>query len=150
FAAPGSDWGNGPIGAMPASGLTFVILGPMMPLRPAAGTAGGFPRKLSSPREFMPHACFHLPRLLTTVAMAILLTAAANAEKRVALVIGNSAYKQANKLANPVNDAKEMAAALKAAGFDVILGVDVDKRAFDVKVRNFADLMENADVAIFF
>jgi uncharacterized caspase-like protein len=88
--------------------------------------------------------------LLAPLAAALLLADPAQAEKRVALVVGNSSYKEVGKLANPVNDANEIATALKAAGFEVILGVDVDKRGFDTKVRNFADLMEGADVAIFF
>jgi uncharacterized caspase-like protein len=87
---------------------------------------------------------------LTAVTAAALFPAPVHAEKRVALVIGNAAYKEAAKLANPVNDANAIAAALKASGFEVILGVDVDKREFDAKVRNFAHLMESADVAIFF
>ena len=41
-------------------------------------------------------------------------------ESRVALVIGNSDYKE-GKLANPVNDARAMAARLRALGFDVAL-----------------------------
>jgi len=88
--------------------------------------------------------------LSAALAAALLLAAPAHAEKRVALVVGNSAYKQANPLANPVNDASEIASALKASGFDVILGVDLDKRTFDTKVRDFAELLESADVAIFF
>ena len=88
--------------------------------------------------------------LSAALAAALLLAAPAHAEKRVALVVGNSAYKQANPLPNPVNDASEIASALKASGFDVILGVDLDKRTFDTKVRDFAELLESADVAIFF
>lgn len=88
--------------------------------------------------------------LSAALTAALLLAAPAHAEKRVALVVGNSAYKQANPLANPVNDASEIASALKASGFDVILGVDLDKRTFDTKVRDFAELLESADVAIFF
>jgi len=88
--------------------------------------------------------------LSAALAAALLLAVPAHAEKRVALVVGNSAYKQANPLANPVNDASEIASALKASGFDVILGVDLDKRTFDTKVRDFAELLESADVAIFF
>jgi len=88
--------------------------------------------------------------LLALLTAALLLALPAHAEKRVALVVGNSAYKQANPLANPVNDASEIASALKASGFDVILGVDLDKRTFDTKVRDFAELLESADVAIFF
>ena len=62
----------------------------------------------------------------------------AAAEKRVALIIGNAAYVHAGALANPANDAGDMAAALKELGFDVLLGLDLDKRAFDRKVRDFA------------
>ena len=42
------------------------------------------------------------------------------AEKRVALVIGNSAYQKVAKLPNPANDAAAMVAMLKAAGFDLV------------------------------
>jgi hypothetical protein len=44
----------------------------------------------------------------------------ARAEKRVALVVGNSAYQYTASLANPANDADDMAFALKKVGFDVI------------------------------
>jgi uncharacterized caspase-like protein len=98
----------------------------------------------------MPQFRVLLCTLMAVVAVAILPAGPAHAEKRVALVVGNAAYKATAKLANPVNDAKEIAAALKDSGFDVILGLDVDKRGFDAKVRNFAHLMEDADVAIFF
>jgi len=42
------------------------------------------------------------------------------AEKRVALVMGNSAYQNVNRLANPANDSEAMSAILKKAGFDVV------------------------------
>lgn len=90
-------------------------------------------------------------RVLLAAAFAIVLcTLPAFAEKRVALVVGNAKYSEATPLANPANDANDIAAALKAAGFDVILGIDVDKRAFDTKVRNFAELLEGSDAAVFF
>ncbi|MEI9901448.1 MAG: caspase domain-containing protein [Hyphomicrobium sp.] len=91
--------------------------------------------------------------LRTFVALALTLafwSLPAQAEKRVALVVGNSKYSEATPLANPANDANEIATALKGAGFEVILGLDVDKRAFDTKVRNFAELLDGSDVAIFF
>ena len=44
----------------------------------------------------------------------------ASAEKRVALVIGNSAYQNVTPLTNPANDANAMTATLKGAGFDVV------------------------------
>ena len=88
--------------------------------------------------------------LLAVLLMPAVFSLGAAAEKRVALVIGNSNYAQVPALPNPVNDANDIGSALKRAGFDVILGIDVDKREFDTKVRNFADLLENADAAIFF
>ena len=80
----------------------------------------------------------------------LLLAVPAAAEKRVALVVGNSNYTEVGTLPNPVNDANLISSALKSAGFEVILGVNVDKREFDTRIRNFAALLENADVAIFF
>jgi uncharacterized caspase-like protein len=76
--------------------------------------------------------------------------APAQAEKRVALVVGNAAYANAGTLANPVNDAKDVAARLKETGFSVVLGLDLNKSAFDAKVREFAGALEAADAAILF
>jgi hypothetical protein len=45
----------------------------------------------------------------------------AHAEKRVALVIGNSAYKHSPELTNPRNDAEDFAAAVKALGIGVVV-----------------------------
>ncbi|MGO9546817.1 MAG: caspase family protein [Rhodomicrobium sp.] len=74
----------------------------------------------------------------------------AAAAKRVALVIGNAAYVQAGALTNPVNDAASMAKSLTQSGFDVILGLDVDRRAFDEKLRAFSRALEDADAAVLF
>lgn len=52
--------------------------------------------------------------------------AAAGPEKRVALVIGNSAYENVTALPNPANDAKEIGKFLNSAGFEVILANDLD------------------------
>jgi uncharacterized caspase-like protein len=80
----------------------------------------------------------------------LLIAMPAAAQHRVALVIGNSAYTQVNSLPNPVNDAKAVAAAFKDLGFDVLLGLDLDKRGFDGKVREFSQILGQADVSIFF
>ena len=79
-----------------------------------------------------------LVRITAVLVSLALLPAAALAEKRVALVIGNSAYQHTPKLANPKNDATDVSAALKKLGFQVIEGFDLDKAAFDRKVRDFA------------
>ena len=72
------------------------------------------------------------------------------AEKRVALVVGNSAYHHTGKLANPKNDAADVAAALKKHGFEVVEGFDLEKAAFDRKIRDFANQLQNAAVGAFF
>ncbi len=88
---------------------------------------------------------------LAIVAGAVLFLAEpAAAQKRAALVVGNSAYSHSAALPNPVNDAGDMAAALKDLGFDVILGLDLDKRAFDRSVRDFTRVLTDADSAVFF
>src|SRR5262249_45120270 len=102
---------------------------------------------LANPNGGLAMPRFH--RLLAPIVAYILLVLPASAEKRVALVIGNSAYVHANALSNPVHDASDMAKALAEVGFDVILGLDLSKSAFDAKVRDFARALEKADVALF-
>jgi uncharacterized caspase-like protein len=56
---------------------------------------------------------------------------------RLALVIGNSNYKKASWLANPLNDADDMASVLRSLGFEVILKKDIDHRSMKRAVNNF-------------
>ncbi len=74
---------------------------------------------------------------------------AALAGKRVALIIGNGAYTNAPPLTNPRNDAEDMATALKALGFTVIVGIDLDKRAMDRKILEFESALQGADAGVF-
>ena len=76
--------------------------------------------------------------------------AAEAAGARVALVVGNSAYEYAPKLANPSNDAGDMTARLQALGFEVIGGTDLDRRALVEALIKFGRAAEKADVALFF
>src|SRR5262249_35081556 len=72
---------------------------------------------------------------------------------RVALVIGNGAYKHAPALTNPKNDAEAVAAALKRLKFEVIAGLDLDEAATRRILREFAEKLDglgNEDVAILF
>ena len=71
-------------------------------------------------------------------------------DKRVALVIGNSAYKNTPLLANPVNDSGDITAALKRLGFDVISERNLTKVGMDNAFRRFARAMDGADAAVFF
>jgi uncharacterized caspase-like protein/Tfp pilus assembly protein PilF len=96
----------------------------------------------------------HMPRILVRilflVAFVTVTGAAAVADKRVALVIGNSAYKHAPELDNPKNDAADMAVALKALGVTVISGVNLDKAGLDRTIKEFSVALSGADVGVFF
>lgn len=59
-------------------------------------------------------------------------------EQRLALVIGNSAYEHVNPLTNPLNDAKEVAKLLSAAGFEVLQGIDLDHDEMIKIIQDFA------------
>ncbi len=74
----------------------------------------------------------------------------AHAAKRVALVIGNGAYKHAAPLRNPQNDAEAVSAQLKALGFDVVTGINLTHRDFAIVLGRFRSKLEHADVALFF
>lgn len=72
-------------------------------------------------------------------------------EKRIALVVGNSNYKaQGMTLKNPKNDATDVAQKLRALGFDVISGIDVDRDSFYDKINEFGKKAQSYDVALFF
>jgi tetratricopeptide (TPR) repeat protein len=76
-----------------------------------------------------------------------------HAEKRVALVIGNSAYRTVPALPNPAADARLMSDTLLSLGFFVVGGgaqVDLDKASFDDVLREFGKELIGADVALFY
>jgi hypothetical protein len=95
----------------------------------------------------MPRICI---ALMVAVACWMALCATALADRRVALVVGNSAYQQTAVLPNPRNDAADMAVALKTLGFEVIEGLDLNKGAFDRKILAFANALSGASVGVFF
>jgi uncharacterized caspase-like protein len=73
----------------------------------------------------------------------------AASRQRVALVIGNNAYKDA-PLTNPLNDARAMAQALRDAGFQVILRTDSDKRGMLDALREFGDRLRQGGTGLFY
>src|SRR5262245_13892268 len=89
-------------------------------------------------------------RAAVVLLLLLLLPSAAHAEKRVALVIGNSSYRYAGELTNPKNDATDMAEALRTHGFQVIDGFDLNKTALERKIREFANALQGAEVGVFF
>jgi peptidoglycan hydrolase-like protein with peptidoglycan-binding domain len=74
---------------------------------------------------------------------------AALAEKRVALVVGNSTYQHAPALANPTRDGKAIAEMLQKSGFDVVTAeYNLDIVAFKRVVRKFEDVAATSDIAV--
>ncbi|MGD9925221.1 MAG: caspase family protein, partial [Pseudorhodoplanes sp.] len=70
-------------------------------------------------------------------------------ERRVALVIGNSAYQSVPALLNPKNDARAIAAALRRLGFtDVVEQYDLTRPAMTAALQRFGETAENADWAV--
>jgi uncharacterized caspase-like protein len=70
--------------------------------------------------------------------------------RKVALVVGNSAYTNVPRLLNPRNDASDMISHLKTMEFEVIPGLDLDRNAFLNTLAAFGRAAEGADVALFF
>jgi hypothetical protein len=69
-------------------------------------------------------------------------------QKPVALVIGNSNYKDLPKLTNPARDARAIVDALRELGFDVTLVTDASELNIRRAVRKFADQSGQADFAL--
>lgn len=88
--------------------------------------------------------------LALVVVTAALAAGGANAAERVALVIGNGAYRHAAELPNPSNDAADFARVLRELGFDVVEGRDLDKAGMVEKVREFSRKLDHAKLALFF
>ena len=96
-------------------------------------------------------------RRLLFLPLAFLLTAVfslpALAEKRVALVVGNSNYSHISPLQNPANDARLLAEALRSVGFTLIRGeaqLDLDKQSFEKVIQEFGAKLQGADVGLFY
>ena len=95
----------------------------------------------------MPRVAF---LLLLALAMIFGSTPETHAAKRVALVIGNSAYEHAPVLKNPKNDAEAMSAVLTKLGFEVVTGIDLTHVAFARTVGQFRKKLKGAKVGLFF
>src|SRR5262245_2727361 len=86
----------------------------------------------------------------TLLVAALFAITDARAERRIALVIGNSGYEHAQALRNPRNDANDFAQALQKLGFEVLLGLDLDQQKFAGVVEQFARMLDSADVGLLF
>jgi hypothetical protein len=88
--------------------------------------------------------------------LAVLLSATlpatlpAQAERRVALIIGNGAYEHVGPLRNPVNDARAMAQTLSRMGFDVLLRENRNEDQVKQDIREWGRQLDENSVALFY
>lgn len=94
---------------------------------------------------------FRLSGLFLLALISVMLISANDsfASKRLALLIGNSAYKN-GPLRNPVNDVNAMNKSLKKAGFDVILVKNADRSTMGRAIDDFGSRLKNYDVGLFY
>lgn len=85
-----------------------------------------------------------------TLVLSLLIAPSAFAERRVALVIGNSEYEHANALKNPRNDTEAVSKMFTLLGYDVHLKLDVDRQEMTSAISQFSQISQGADVAIFY
>jgi hypothetical protein len=91
-----------------------------------------------------------LAALTGVAAVFVALAAPAQAEKRVALVIGNNDYRNVPKLQKAVNDARTMGDTLKQLGFSVMVAENQTRQAFSQSLLAFDKTVEKGDTAFFF
>jgi uncharacterized caspase-like protein len=87
--------------------------------------------------------------ILAAVCLSFGGSSAALADKRVALVIGNSAYKSVPRLSNPTNDANLVGEMFKNSGFDVVdVRLDLSVVSMRKALREFGAQARDSDVAV--
>ena len=86
--------------------------------------------------------------LVIGTGLAAPMTAAAHAEQRVALVVGNGDYRSLEHLASPANDANLIAGVLKKDGFAVTLAKDLDHDGLVKALQGFGAAAHDADWAV--
>jgi uncharacterized caspase-like protein len=72
----------------------------------------------------------------------------AHADKRVALIIGNSAYQNAPALINPKNDAQDINKSLRDLGFFTIIATDLDRAGMNDALDRFSRTVSGAEIAL--
>src|SRR3978361_1498736 len=94
----------------------------------------------------------HMRYVIVFLAVVCILFSAdaARADRRVAFVVGNGAYKNVQPLPNPPIDAKSMASTLRNVGFDVVEGTNLTRDKMTERLLEFGKKAQGADVALFF
>lgn len=110
------------------------------------------------------HACGVFTKLVVCLTLSMVLADAANAatrslvfksnntndQKRIALVIGNNDYQEVPKLANPVNDARDIAEALSKLGFEVTEVTNATQKEMNRAISQFGVSLDQKTVALFY
>ncbi len=92
---------------------------------------------------------YHVMAVVGALVLVIICAQEAAADRHVALVVGNSAYRNGAPLPNTVNDAAAIALLFRAAGFDMVDSRhDLGSLDFKRAVREFMSQTRNADVAV--
>jgi hypothetical protein len=87
---------------------------------------------------------------LAAVISSVVLSAVAQAQDRVALVIGNGRYVNVEALPNAASDGRLVARTLRDIGFDVTDGFDLARDAMEQQIREFLRKSETARVRLFY
>jgi hypothetical protein len=104
------------------------------------------PKTLDSTRGFQMR---YFTVMLSLICM-LFAADAAKADRRVAFVVGNGAYKNVAQLPNPPIDAKAMASVLRNVGFEVVEGTNLTRDKMTERLLEFGKKAQGADVAVFF
>ncbi|KRB32518.1 MULTISPECIES: caspase family protein [Mesorhizobium] len=86
--------------------------------------------------------------LIAVVLVAALTSFDASADRRVALVIGNSQYREIPALKNPDKDAEDVSKTFRLAGFEVFVAKDLTKLQFEKQFRNYLAAADGADLSV--
>jgi uncharacterized caspase-like protein len=87
---------------------------------------------------------------LSALVCMLLSVTGASADKRIAFVVGNGAYKTVPALPNPTIDAKAVAVALRNVGFEVVEGNNLNRDTMTAKLIEFGQKSQGADIAVFY
>jgi len=85
---------------------------------------------------------------VTTCLLLMFSFGVAHAEKRVALLIGNSAYQNVPALVNPKNDAQDVGKVLRDLGFFTIVATDLDRAGMNDALDRFSRTVGGAEIAL--
>ena len=97
------------------------------------------------------HALFMLAALaIAATAAPIAPLSAADGGKRLAVVVGNSAYENVAPLINPANDATDIAQKLKSLGFEVLLATNAGQGKMVSLLQEFRGRLTREHVALIF